>query len=394
MDRSRAMPAKDLIVQVPRLLELSMNLFRKPDITMKSRTPWAKPLSLAALAVACAAPQLASAACKTTAVRMGEILGNIATPDTLTLAHRGLWGANAQSPGVPENSRASLREAQNACMDGVELDVKVTKDGMPVLMHDFNVGRTTNASAVLGGLMYNPYTNHGTNPRVDSLTWAQVQGLQLLTQDRKAVTGYHPPSVPDLFDYWKSNFMSVPMVFDTKDAGAVRAVHTAALQKFSRPGDVVAVKVNATLFPTPLMFIANAKYISAIPVFTTNMLTKIDVPASRRAWQDWANTLEINVKQDGGLLQGQMDQAKRTNRIGVFQAIPDAGGDRFFSNDGHCCYRLQDLYFSYAGGRDTADHRGDRGYLLYQGFGLITTDDPRGMNAFLAAHAKRLTHPQ
>lgn len=358
-------------------------------MTSSTRSSWTKPLSLALIAAACAAPHWASAACKSGAVRMGEILGTIGTPDVLTLAHRGLWSST-----VPENSRESLRVAQNACMDGVELDVKVTKDGMPVLMHDFNLGRTTDASAVFGGIKYNPYNNTGTNPRVDSKTWAQVRQLNLLTKDRKSVTGYHPPSVPDLFDYWKANHMSIPMVFDTKDAGAVRAVHAAAIQKFNRPIDIVAVKVNATLFPNPTAFVGNAKYISAIPVFTTNMLTKIDVASSRRAWQDWANTLEINVKQDGGLLQGQMNEARRAgNRIGVFQAIPDAGGDQFFSNDGHCCYRLRDLFFQYSGGKDTADHRGDRGYLLYQGFGLITTDDPVGMNAFLGTHGKRQSHP-
>jgi hypothetical protein len=276
----------------------------------------------------------------------------------------------------------------------VELDVKVTRDGVPILMHDFNIGRTTDAFSVLGGAKYNPATNQGQNPAVSTLQWSTIQQLNLLTPDRRIVTDYHPPRIDELFDYWKDHRLSVPMIFDTKTADAVRAINDIAVRKFPNPNDVVAVKVNATLFPHPTAFVATAKSITAIPVFTTNMLSKINVPSSRIAWQNWVNTLEINVKQDGGLLQGQMNGAKQAgNRIGVFHAIPDGpGAGQFYRNTGECCYRLSDLYFQYSGGRDTADHRGDLGYLLYQGFGLITTDDPIGTIAFLKDHAKRIQH--
>lgn len=354
----------------------------------------AQSLAAALLAAGCLAPQFSSAACLSTATRMRQILGTQSTRDTMVLAHRGLWGKYSGNVEVPENSRASLLEAQNACMDGVELDVKVTKDGVPILMHDYNVGRTTDASAVLGGLKYNPMTNQGQNPAVSTLPWSKIQQLNLLTPDRKLVTGYHPPRIDELFDYWNQNHFSVPMVFDTKTADAVTAINVIAAKKFAHPNDVVAVKVNATLFPRPVNFVYYGKFITAIPVFTTNMLSKIDVASSRAAWQSWVNTLEINVKQDGGLLQGQMQAAQRAGkRVGVFHAIPDGpGSGQFYKNTGQCCYRLSDLYFQYSGGRDTADHRGDLGYLLYQEFGLITTDDPYGTINFLKAHAKRTQH--
>lgn len=350
-------------------------------------------LAAALITAACLAPQIASA-CLPTATRMRQILGTESTRDTLVLAHRGLWGKYAGDPSLPENSRASLREANNACMDGVELDVKITKDGVPILMHDFNVGRTTDASSVLGGLKYNPSTNQGRNDAVSTLPWSKIQQLNLLTPDRRSVTGYHPPRIDELFDYWNQNHLTVPMVFDTKTADAVTAINVIAAKKFGRPVDVVAVKVNATLFPHPINFVYYGKFITAIPVFTTNMLSKIDVQSSRVSWQSWVNTLEINVKQDGGLLQGQMNGAKQSgNRVGVFHAIPDGpGAGQFYKNTGQCCYRLSDLYFQYSGGRDTADHRGDLGYLLYQGFGLITTDDPIGTINFLKSHAKRVQH--
>lgn len=50
-------------------------------------------------------------------------------------AHRGLWGA-----GVPENSLAAFEAARTAGV-GVELDVRLTSDGVPVVFHDADLDR-------------------------------------------------------------------------------------------------------------------------------------------------------------------------------------------------------------------------------------------------------------
>ena len=46
----------------------------------------------------------------------------------------------------PENSLPAIQEAIDLAIDIVELDVKVTKDGVAVLMHDGTIDRTTNGS--------------------------------------------------------------------------------------------------------------------------------------------------------------------------------------------------------------------------------------------------------
>jgi glycerophosphoryl diester phosphodiesterase len=51
------------------------------------------------------------------------------------LAHRGLWSAD-----VPENSLAAFAAARDAGV-GAELDVHVTADGVPVVVHDVNLLR-------------------------------------------------------------------------------------------------------------------------------------------------------------------------------------------------------------------------------------------------------------
>jgi len=58
----------------------------------------------------------------------------------LVIAHRG------NSSSAPENTLAAIRESIELGADGVEVDVRCTKDGVPVLMHDPSIGRTANGA--------------------------------------------------------------------------------------------------------------------------------------------------------------------------------------------------------------------------------------------------------
>ena len=63
-----------------------------------------------------------------------------ARPDRpLVIAHRGASGL------APENTMAAFRLAVALGADGVELDVNLSADGVPVVIHDARVNRTTNA---------------------------------------------------------------------------------------------------------------------------------------------------------------------------------------------------------------------------------------------------------
>lgn len=349
---------------------------------------------LAALTVLAVVPQLAMANCNdTVGTKMSNILFADSSGDTMVLAHRGLWGKYSGIADMPENSRGALQTANDQCMDGVELDIKMTSDGVPVVLHDWNLGRTTNVwTSRRGETKYDPMNNQGYNPSITVTPWSAVSGLFLLTPDRRTTTGYHVPRVDDLFAYFKQHGLKTPMVFDIKTADAVRAVSRAADAAFSVASpNFVAAKVNATLYPTRSAFRADGSSMVGIPVFTTNMLTKINVDNAVSAWLDTKQAMEINVKQVGGLLQGDADRVReRGARVGVFQAIPDSPlAGQFYQNSGACCYRLSDLYFSYSGGRDTADNRGDLNFIVNQeAFSLITTDDPKAAIAYLKARGK------
>ncbi len=47
---------------------------------------------------------------------------------------------------APENTLAGIRAALEFGVDGIEIDVQASSDGIPVLMHDLTVDRTTNGS--------------------------------------------------------------------------------------------------------------------------------------------------------------------------------------------------------------------------------------------------------
>jgi len=88
----------------------------------------------------------------------------------LILGHRGA------SAYAPENSLFAFRLAVDQGADGVELDVQLSADGQPVIIHDFRVERTTNGRGA-----------------VQELTLAQLRQLEL-------AGGEKIPTLEELFE--------------------------------------------------------------------------------------------------------------------------------------------------------------------------------------------------
>lgn len=91
----------------------------------------------------------------------------------MVVVHRGSWSA------APENSRAAIRAARG--FDMVEIDIRLSADGHPVLLHDPDLARTTGVAA-----------------RCSDLTLAELTSLTL----RAGAGGPNAPmtaeSLPDL----------------------------------------------------------------------------------------------------------------------------------------------------------------------------------------------------
>ena len=69
-------------------------------------------------------------------------------PRTQVVAHRGNSGP------LPENTRLAIESAIEAGVDMVEVDVRVTGDGVPVLMHSAAVDHTTPGTGLVEDLMW------------------------------------------------------------------------------------------------------------------------------------------------------------------------------------------------------------------------------------------------
>lgn len=76
-------------------------------------------------------------------------MASIFTFDPPVIAHRG-----ARSD-APENTLAALRLAREQGANWVEFDVKITQDGVPILMHDETLERTTNGAGAVAETDWN-----------------------------------------------------------------------------------------------------------------------------------------------------------------------------------------------------------------------------------------------
>ncbi len=84
----------------------------------------------------------------------------------LILGHRGFVARD-----VPENTLASVERALRAGADGVEVDLRLTADGVPVLHHDAHFRRTAGDSRHLSGLRLSelPRIGHARVPTLNDL---------------------------------------------------------------------------------------------------------------------------------------------------------------------------------------------------------------------------------
>lgn len=107
----------------------------------------------------------------------------------LIIGHR---GASAMAP---ENTMAAFREAIAAGADGIEFDVRLSRDGVPVVIHDNSLRRTA-----------------GVSDRIADLTWSELNSVDVgswFARNRKLPRGSFAsetvPSLEQLFTLFQTN---------------------------------------------------------------------------------------------------------------------------------------------------------------------------------------------
>jgi glycerophosphoryl diester phosphodiesterase len=123
-----------------------------------------------------------------------ERLAHPKTGDIIVIAHRACWKKTA------ENSLAAIRACLAMGADGVEFDVRHSKDGVAVIMHDPTVDRMT--------------TGHG---RVDELTLAELKHLRLRSGAGGPGASITSETIPTLKEYLTTAKGKLWLVFDVKD---------------------------------------------------------------------------------------------------------------------------------------------------------------------------------
>lgn len=141
-------------------------------------------------------------------------------------AHRGIFTPG----GVPENSLSAISETAKARIELVELDIKVTKNGVPILMHDPGVERTTDFDARLakttlvsnlywpkpGGLFPKGFLLRGIHLRhnISRNSPRPVPG---------SVSADFLPSLENALQFIQQQKISIVVVLDLKDINALKA---------------------------------------------------------------------------------------------------------------------------------------------------------------------------
>jgi glycerophosphoryl diester phosphodiesterase len=115
----------------------------------------------------------------------------------LVIAHRGF------AAGFPENTLLAFRSALLAAADGLECDVRLSADGVPVVIHDATVDRTTDGTGA-----------------VAELSWQELTALDAGSWLGAGFAGERLPRLEDLLELVAGTQPTPRLFVEIKDAEA------------------------------------------------------------------------------------------------------------------------------------------------------------------------------
>ncbi|MGD8189279.1 glycerophosphodiester phosphodiesterase [Brevibacillus ginsengisoli] len=133
----------------------------------------------------------------------------------LCIAHRG-WSGKA-----PENTLAAFELAlRQPGVDGIELDVHLSKDGVPVVIHDFHLSRTTNGAG-----------------KIADSTFSQLQQLDAGSWFAPSFSSQRIPSLEQVLQMYKGSKLinielkQIDNVYDGLEEQVVQFVHSYRMEE-------------------------------------------------------------------------------------------------------------------------------------------------------------------
>ena len=132
----------------------------------------------------------------------------------LIIGHRGA------SAVAPENTMAAFREALAVGADGIEFDVRLTRDGVPVVIHDSTLRRTGGLSQRVADLTWDEIS------KVEVGSWfARKKGLPAGTFANETV-----PSLAELFTLFQTNKSTLYLEMKSDSAADQRPLAEACVR--------------------------------------------------------------------------------------------------------------------------------------------------------------------
>ncbi|MET3437322.1 glycerophosphodiester phosphodiesterase family protein [Sphingomonas sp. 1185] len=373
--------------------------------------------SIIGLAWACLAVSTAHAATYNTD-KIGNLLKSARTDMTLVCAHRGLHGTAVGTNShqdwlrdVPENSVAAIQAAAAQGIECSEIDLRFDRHGNVAVLHDSNLGRTTNAySAVSGATEYDPYTGRGYNPNTDQFP-GETYKLALRKPSLSGYTNSRFTRLHDILSAVRDHRISMILLFDVKDVAVAKAAWE-IVKGYKNAWGTPAERW--VYFKMPVSSIGNTPAdlerkgifdasteggrFRLIPVFGADFIDASGGPSNALSnWQAYYDkgyvyATEVRLKQYDNSLSYPLNNivnryyglrtTQRTTKIlGAYQPVPETRNNTYFAADGHCCTEPKYwLWKSRHGwGQETADNRPDLNWLtdvVSGSFSYIITDDP------------------
>lgn len=146
---------------------------------------------LGTLGLALSASNAVSAATHSDAIleRLGN--ANDYRNHIMVIAHRGLWSKDGKNI-YPEGSLASVQKAIELGIEGVELDIRKSKDGQFFILHDDELDRTTTC------------TGSAKEKNMDELKKCQ---LKIVNDGEETITEETIPTLAELYDTIKGKIL-------------------------------------------------------------------------------------------------------------------------------------------------------------------------------------------
>lgn len=284
--------------------------------------------------------------------------------------------------GKPENSFVAIGQAAQDGAEEIELDVKLTSDGIPILSHDLSWGREwCGVAPPPYQTVFSPfldpgnYGNNLSNPAVSATSVANTRSLLGSTVLRDSISlvtdtdthgcnlgnvlfGAYPPTLQDALNYMTEHKIAMVLSLDIRDATMAKAAWNVINSSLDGYGRNYA---RTTLFKVPAKAFASAQDVvntfpgngysaNFQPVYNTGDIAPGPMPQNQldfggtdvnsaatgygsedaiiRSLDEFEANLGINVagveiqiKQINGILTQVLNQAKMNYRTHLREAV-------------------------------------------------------------------------